>query len=184
MDRARAPWRTLVTAGLALSCVTANGAAVPTEQEVKVAFLYHFTRFVEWPADAKSGETRFVVAVLASDEFAALAERTLSGKSANDLPLSVRRIAGPAEASKARILFVGATETKRLPEILQAVAGDSVLTIGESEGFAERGGMIGFRTVDNRVRFDINVEQASRSGLKISSEVLKLARVVRTKEQP
>jgi hypothetical protein len=160
------------------------GAAAPTEQEVKVAFLYQFARFVEWPPDARSDGDPFVIAVLASDEFWTLAERTLSGKRATDQPLSVRRISAPAEASTARILFVDATEASRLPAILQAVKGSSVLTIGDSAGFAERGGMIGFRTVENRVRFDINVEQASRSGLRISSEVLKLARVVRTREEP
>jgi hypothetical protein len=184
MDRARALGRAAATVGcLALPCdVLAEDRAMPTEQEVKVAFLYHFARFVEWPSNGSSTGTPFVVAVLASDEYWALAERTLAGKTASDRPLSLLRVSEPSAASKARILFVGATDANRLPEILRVIEGGSVLTIGDSEGFAERGGMIGFRMVDNRVRFDINVEQATRSGLRISSEVLKLARLVRTRE--
>jgi hypothetical protein len=183
MDLARRSGRAFASlAFLALSSgEPPAAAAIATEQEVKVAFLYQFTRFVTWPSEASTGQTQFEVAVFASDDFWLLAERTLAGKSASDLPLSLRRISEPVEASKARILFVGATEARRLPEILKSLGGSSVLTVGDAEEFAERGGMIGFRTVDNRVRFDINVEQANRSGLRISSEVLKLARVVRTR---
>jgi hypothetical protein len=184
LDRVGALRPAVLTAGcLALPCVgLAADRAMPTEQEVKVAFLYHFARFVEWPAHGASSGTEFEVAVLASDEYWAVAKRTLAGKTAGALPLALRRISEPSAASKARILFVGAADANNLPEILRAIDGNSVLTIGDSEGFAERGGMIGFRIVDNRVRFDINLEQATRSGLKISSEVLKLARLVRTRE--
>ncbi len=172
---------------LSLACLASVGlsraeSAAPTEQEVKAAFLYQFTRFVEWPSAERSNGPEFVVAVLDADQFYGVAERTLAGKSARDLPVSVRRITGVGEAQSARILFVGVKDARLLPGILKAVEGSHVLTVGEAAGFAEHGGMIGFRTVDNRVRFDINVEQANRSGLKISSEVLKLARLVRTRE--
>jgi hypothetical protein len=169
---------------LAAPCAWLGAAQTPaTEQEVKAAFLYHFTRFVDWPGQAPQGRGEFVVAVLGADQFYAVADRVLSGKSAQDLPVSVRRVTGPGEAVRARILFVGAGEASRLPEILGAVEGSGVLTVGDFAGFAEEGGIIGFRTVDNRVRFDVNVEQARRSGLKIGSEVLKLARVVRTRSE-
>jgi hypothetical protein len=148
---------------------------------VKAAFLYHFTQFVEWPAAREASAGRFVVAVLGADRFFEVAERTLAGKSSRDLTFAVRRVRRPAEAEDARIVFVGASEAGRVDEILRAVPETGVLTVSDMEEFAEHGGMIGFRTVNHRVRFDINLEAANRSGLKISSEVLKLARLVRGK---
>jgi hypothetical protein len=155
----------------------ALAATPPTEAEVKAAFLYHFTQYVEWPKDTP-GDKTFLIAVLGDDEFLSVAERTLLGKSAARLPLRVRGIREPAEAPPARILFIGAGETRRLEQVLQAVEGAGVLTVGDAPGFAEQGGMIGFRVVDNRVRFDINTARAARAGFRISSQVLKLARLV------
>jgi hypothetical protein len=171
-----------VAAVLGLACFgsPAHGAA-PTELQVKAAFLYHFTQYVDWPGEEDAREAPFVVAVLRADPFWEVAERTLSGKSAHDRQFSVVRIAEPAQGAKARVVFVGETEPARLASILRSYEGSRVLTVGDAEGFAERGGMIGFRTEESRVRFDINLERASQSGLRISSQVLKLARVVRTR---
>lgn len=159
---------------------TASSQSPPSEQEVKAAYLYHFTRFVEWPSQS-APEDAFEVAVLGADQFGQVVERTLVGKTIGDRPLSVRRISRADEAPHAAILFIG-SEDGQLPGILQALAGRSVLTVGDASGFAERGGIIGFTVAAQRVRFDINVEQANRSGLRISSEMLKLARVVKTRE--
>jgi hypothetical protein len=75
-------------------------------------------------------------------------------------------------------VFVSASERGRLPEILSALGSKSVLTVSEVEEFAARGGVINFVLVDNRVRFEINPGAAKRSGLKISSELLRLGRIV------
>jgi len=180
--------RAVLVAALVWTTATRTGQAAEqpgvSEQEVKAAYLFHFTRFVEWPARAGADDAEFVVAVLGASQFGEMVERTLAGKTAQDRPLSVRRISQPGEAARAGILFVGSLEARRMPEILEAVQGRSVLTVSDAPGFAEQGGIIGFRVVDKRVRFDVNVEQASRAGLKISSEMLKLARIVRTRPGP
>jgi hypothetical protein len=108
----------------------------------------------------------------------------LAGKSAHNRPLQVVGISEPAEGALARILFVGETDSGGLKAALRSLEGRRVLTMGDAPGFAERGGMVGFRIVGERVRFDINLEQANRCGFRISSEVLKLARVVQTREEP
>ncbi|MGH7821749.1 MAG: YfiR family protein, partial [Candidatus Binatia bacterium] len=75
-------------------------------------------------------------------------------------------------------LFVSASEDRWVPEILSELESDSVLTVGDREGFADRGGMINFRLSENRIRLDINVEATRRAGLRVSSQLLKLARIV------
>jgi hypothetical protein len=167
-------------------CVAASAPAVAqqaTDQEVKAAFLFQFTRFVEWPLPVNP-PAEFVVAILGADQFSEVAARLLQGKTAADLPVAVRRIAAVGEAGGARILFVGSAESAHVPEILKGVEGAAVLTVSDSRAFAERGGMIGFRTEGQRVRFDINVVEAQRSGLRISSDVLRLARLVETRSVP
>ena len=150
----------------------------PTEHEVKAAFLYNFARFVEWPPSAGAANQPFIVAVLGDDPFGATLDRTLAGKTLEARPIVVRRLASLDEAVRVHILFVGTSDRAQVARVVRTLSGTHVLTVGEMPGFAELGGMIGFRTERRRVRFDINVAQASRAGLKISSQLLKLARIV------
>lgn len=175
-------WQALLCAMIWCAARTAaQDDGAPTEHDVKAAFLYHFTRFVEWPPDTPDDRRRFVVAVLGAEPFGKAVERTLAGKTAGDAPLEVRQISRIEEAEGAKVLFIGASESKHLTQILDALDGRGVLTIGDGSEFAERGGIIGFRTVENKVRLDINLDQATRCGLRISSELLKLARLVRAR---
>lgn len=132
---------------------------------------------MEWPPGSPAGPT-WVVGILGDGEFGDVLERTLEGKTARDRSFMARRLKDTAQASQVHILYIGASEVPRLPGILKAVEGTSVLTVSDIDGFAERGGMIGFRMDGKKVRFDISPQQASRSGLRISSQLLTLARVV------
>jgi uncharacterized protein DUF4154 len=152
----------------------------PTEYEVKAAFLLNFARFVEWPPE--KGQGPFVVAVLGEDPFGPALDRTFEGNGVGGRPSEVRRLPRLEDASRTQILFIGKSEERRLPAILAALRGTHVLTVSDIPGFAERGGMIGLRLEERRVRFDINPEPAAESGLKLSSQLLKLARIVSTKD--
>jgi hypothetical protein len=166
---------------------TAPAAALapglPTEYEVKAAYLYNFAKFVEWPADAfKDGSAPFVIAVVGRDPFGAALDQILAGKSVNGHPVVVLRVADPGQARGAHIVYVGLPEGAALTPALRRVSGDGVLTVGDGAAFARDGGIIGFRTQDRRVRFDINAQRAERAGLKLSSQLLKLARIVGEQE--
>ena len=152
----------------------------PHEYEVKAAFLYHFAHLVAWPAPSASGEP-FVIAVVGPDPFGKALDDVLAGRSVRGQPVRIQRFAGSAPIDGARIhmLFVGRDGDKYLRRALSAVAGQPVLTVGESQRFAQSGGMIRFRvTAEGRVAFDINLKRAEQSGLRLSSQLLKLARIV------
>jgi hypothetical protein len=161
-----------------------SGAAAPTpgEYEVKAAFLYNFARFVEWPTQAVAGRP-FVIAVYGDDPFGPLLDQTLSGQRVQDQPLELRRIRRVDDAAGVHILFVSASEVDHLPDLFKALEGASVLTVGETDGFAARGGMIGFVVQGKRVRFDVNRAHAARAGLRLSSQLLQVARAVDGKER-
>ncbi len=149
--------------------------SAPTEYEVKAAFLCSFAEFVEWPAAPPGPIT---IGVLGSDPFGALLEETVRSRAIQTKSLEVRRLSRVEDALKCQIVYVSASEKGNLAAILKELAGSSVLTVSDIVGFAERGGMIGFVLEEKRVRFQINVAAAERSGLHISSRLLRLARIV------
>jgi hypothetical protein len=145
-----------------------------TEYAVKAAFLYNFSRFVTWPVPP--GQP-FVVGVLGENPFGDALE-SIAGKPVGGDRLAVRLLQSAEEIGACRILFVAASEERRLPEILRRTALLPVLTVSDMERFAQRGGIIGLRTVDNRIRLEINAAAAQRAGLAISSQLLRLATLV------
>jgi hypothetical protein len=121
-----------------------------------------------------------VFGVMGKESFAAVLEQTVGGKTVNNRPLVVRRISNPHEVQGCHILFIGLSEKWTLEEILRAVGNARVLTVSETHAFVHRGGMVNFVMEEGKVRFEINVDAVGRSGLQISSKLLRLARVVRT----
>jgi hypothetical protein len=172
---------------LAVALVLAATAAVraqsdappPTEYEVKAAFLYNFARFVEWPAEAfRDAHAPFVIAVLGRDPFGRALDQTVAGKSVLGRRIEVRRADRLDGVRGAHIVFVSASERGHLSTILRAMNAPGVLVVGETDGFAQRGGAINFVLHGNKVRFEINPARAEQSRLRISSQLLKLATLV------
>lgn len=165
---------------LALLLAALNGHAQgtqPTEYQLKAAFLYHFAQLVTWPSDAFADTSSpMVIAVLGENPFGKQLEESVRGKSVNGHPLAVKEVETLAEATNTcHILFISSSERKRLPEILAALHGKSVLTVGETDHFTETGGMINFILDVTKIRFQINDAAAKAAGLKISSKLLSLA---------
>lgn len=173
------PWASLALVVSLLRAVSpvAGEAPRPTEYEVKAAFLYNFAKFVKWPEDGSLGPT-FVIAVLGEDPFGEVLDRTFSGKTIQGRKTEVRRMRALTAPSDVQIVFIGSSERPHLAQILKTLEGGSALTVGEMEGFTERGGMIAFRLRSDVVNFDINLDQVERARLKMSSQLIRLARNV------
>jgi len=149
----------------------------PAEYEVKAAFLYNFAKFVQWPPEAFPSPTAPITICVISDErFQSILGQTLIGKTAQDRPLVVRRLQSPPQdLRQCHIVFVSSAERGTIGDLLTGAKESSVLTVGETDGFAQRGGMVNFVILDNRVRFEINHQSARSSGLRISARLLQLA---------
>ncbi|HEY3330733.1 MAG TPA: YfiR family protein [Capsulimonadaceae bacterium] len=172
---------TMAAIGLAmivLSHVCALAGPAP-EYQVKAAFLYNFAKFATFPPQALPADTAtFTIAVLGDDPFGTTLDQTVQGKTIADRKIVVRRIDSADEAKHCQLLFVCASHKKEYASILSRLKGQNILTVGESEGFATKGGMINFYVEDNRVRFEINPKAADRAGIQISSQLLRLGRTV------
>jgi hypothetical protein len=158
----------------------------PSEYEVKAAFLYNFTKFVEWPPSAfAEGNGALRLCVLGDDPFgrglnAALGE----GEVVEGRRLTVVRAETLARAGGCQVLFVSRSERERLPQILAPLKSSPVLTVGDSKGFLDQGGIVNFILEGSKVRFEINPAAAEQAGIRISSKLLRLARIAGQKPGP
>ncbi|HET7623858.1 MAG TPA: YfiR family protein [Verrucomicrobiae bacterium] len=155
--------------------------SVPSEYQIKAAFLFNFARFVEWPpAVFPSSNSDFVIGVFGQNPFDGDLEKAVHGKSINGHPFVVKHFTSTAELKNCQILFIGGSERKRFGEILGAVKGAPVLLVSDDKTsqFIESGGIINFIIEDQKVHFEINNAAARKANLKISSKLLTLAKRV------
>ncbi len=154
--------------------------AIQREYEIKAAYLYNFINYIDWPPDAlpAAGGT-ITIGILGENPFGT-ALNPLNGKQAKGRTLVVKQITDAKELDQCQIVFISSSEKHRVPELLNQLKNSRVLTISETDGFAERGGIINFISERNKVRFEINPDAARALGLTISSDLLKLAKLVKS----
>ncbi len=153
------------------------------EYQIKAAFLLNFATFVSWLPEAfPDSEAPFVIGVLGDDPFGAILDQVVEGERILDREAVVERYADVEEVDGCHILFISSSEGDDLDRIFAVLAGRSILTVGETPGFADQSGVIRFVLVDNRLRFQINPAAAEAAGLTISSKLLQLADIVRPTE--
>jgi hypothetical protein len=173
---------------LCLVLCSVTGAATAqsaSEYQVKAAFLFNFAKFVEWPADAFSAaDAPLQVCVLGQDPFGGDFEQMIEDKMVNGHRLEIAHPEGVPQARACQVLFIASSERQKVREILRALTGVSVLTVGDMPGFAQMGGVINFVLDANRVRFEINVKAAERGRLKLSARLLTVAKLIVTEEEP
>ena len=182
-ERRRGGWQGAFPALLLLCALTGAGcwpsaaAALPagSEYQVKAAFLYNFLKFVDWPADGAGPPATICLGILGRDPFGDALE-AVKGNSAKGRKVVVLHFRSLEEVRGCDLLFVCASEKRHLPEILKLARNGHTLTVGDQEGFCQAGGMINLVTLEKRIGFEVNVAAANRAKLRLSSQLLKLAR--------
>jgi len=149
------------------------------EYPVKLAFLYNFTKFVEWPPGAyRDPGAPLMICIVGHDPFSQDLEGELRTRSVGDRPVDIRSLKPNDNLSACQIVFVPVTEKDRADRILKGLKGASALTVGETPGFAALGGIVNLTVEGNKVHFEVNLLAAERAGLKISSKLLGIAKIV------
>ncbi|HSN19872.1 MAG TPA: YfiR family protein [Usitatibacter sp.] len=170
-------WLAALLLATASSFAQAQAAEAVSESSVKAAFLYKFAGYVEWPrTDFHGPEAPFVIGVMRDDAVAAELQKLVPGRSVNGHPVVVRRMK-PGEALRdLHILLIGGDDPDRAA--IRSAQQQGVLVVTESPLGLAAGGAINFMVVDERVGFEVSVEAAQRSGHRISSRLLAVARRV------
>ena len=161
----------------ALGVLWGAGAATadpPSEAALKAAFVYNFAKFVEWPANTAATDA-LTVCVAGTRPELATSLAGLAGKSAQGRALAVKNNVLAADLDSCQVLYLG-SDARALAGQARGRAG--LLTVSDVPGFAQSGGMIGLFSEGERIRFEINPRSAEAAGLKVSSQLIKLAKVV------
>jgi hypothetical protein len=185
-------WKTLMLRGcgrLFVASMVAAAALAPcisaayAEEElpefaVKTAFIYNFLKFTQWPnATFSKPDAPIVVCTMGTDAFGS-ALNVLNAKRIDTHPVVLEREVAAGALGKCNVVVVGGQNASQMFPAIAPYKTHPVLTIGDSADFAGAGGMIGLVNIDRQIRFQINVAAVHRSGLSVSSQLLKIAIVV------
>jgi hypothetical protein len=163
-----------------LASTAAHGAQFSVEA-VKAAYLFRFAQYVEWPA--APAEQTFVFAVSGAEDVAVHLERLLAGMTVHGRPATVRRVARAQDLDGVHVLYVGATAFARTRALRASAIRRPILIVTENEQGLDGGGVINFIELDRNLRFEISLNAADRSGLRINSELLSVAARVERRPQ-
>jgi hypothetical protein len=147
-----------------------------SEYQVKAAFLFNFTKFLEWPPEAmgEPGEP-FVIGVVGPDPFGSYLDDIIADEKMMAHPMIVKRYTGPEEIERCHILFINVPG--KTTEVLNALKGKSILTVSDDNNFSRNGGVIRFYTQNETIHLEINIRAAKDANLNVSSKLLRIAKI-------
>jgi len=162
-----------------LFCCAAAQVQHADEDQVKAAYLYNFAKFVDWPATSFSGaDDPMLVCSIGDERLAEILQQTVRGKQARGRPIEARQVSSEGQFKPCHILLIAFRDSEHISQILRSVQSANVLTVGQSDEFTRLGGMINLVRNDNSLELEINLKAAEAAGLKISSRLLAVSRVV------
>ncbi|GJL54753.1 MAG: hypothetical protein NPIRA02_18850 [Nitrospirales bacterium] len=162
------------------SVVFSGGAFAdsPREYQVKAAFLYHFVQFTEWPEHVFTGpDMRIRICVYGDDPFAEYLVGTFMGKMLHARRFRIQPRVSASTSHSCHVIFLNREIDATRPDVRRALQRSQALTVGEADDFLEQGGMIQFYRVEKNIRFAINPNALKRKQIRLSSKLLRLARV-------
>lgn len=169
-----------VIAMIPYSALATNDESSGSIDDIKAVFVYKFTAYVTWPDD---GSKPFTIAVLGDNSMLAPLKAIAEKKTVDTRRLVIRECKKIDEIAGSQILLISDSMDGRLDAILKKAEAEKMLTIGSDPGLAKKGTAIDFFVSDNRVGFEMNLSAVKRSGLSVSSQLVKLATLVEEEEQ-
>jgi hypothetical protein len=149
------------------------------EYKLKAAYLLNFLEFIEFPANAfKTPVSPVVITILGKDPFGKIIDEIVSGEKIRNHPIVVKRIQTLNNLDNCHVLFISSSEKDNIYSILRKTKDSPVLTISDVEGFGKLGLGINFYLESSKIRFEINLTPLLESDIKVSSKLLRLAKVI------
>lgn len=149
------------------------------EYRIKAAFLYNFTKFVKWPEKAfANAASPIKICILGDSPFGTSLE-AIENKTAGGRKFVIFEAKSVDDIDDCHVLFISNGSEKEFFNSIEHIQQKNILTVGDKQGLARKGSVINFIVVNNKVQFEINTKSAERANLKISSQLLKIARIVK-----
>jgi YfiR/HmsC-like len=175
-------WRRALLAALLPLAIglapSALGQAAVSETELKAALVFNFARYTEWPDKAfASRDAPLVLCLIGRDHFGG-AFTALDGRKLQGRPVKVRSGITVDESRGCHVVYIADVPERQMLSTVRSFVGQPVLTVSDAEGFIDGGGAIGIVPGENRLQFEVNRAALDQAQLKVSSQLLKLARAV------
>lgn len=156
-----------------------EGESKVPEYAVKAALLYKFFRFLTWPEDPSSDEaTGFAIGLLGKDPFGSTLDDTVAGKTVQNRAIEIVRSEKLEDLLECPVIFICSSESAQLDAILKDTRNSAILTVGDTEGFAEKGVMMNLVLRDKKVKFQVNYAAMREAGIDVDAQLLRLAELV------
>ncbi|VAW88319.1 hypothetical protein MNBD_GAMMA16-674 [hydrothermal vent metagenome] len=168
---------------LALWASVSCAGVTTAEMKIKVVFLFNFAKFVEWPDSRFTNDNSSVHICLTGNDSEFTIARQLEGKMAKGRIVSLEFVGSKTDLGHCHILFITQVKKKEIVSYVSATQEQSILTVGQSPYFSDVGGVINLVNIGNKIRFEVNLTEAKKKSLNISSKLLRLARNVRFEER-
>jgi len=136
-------------------------------------FIYNFCRLIEWPQAEKQGD--FVIGVLGNSEIYGSLEKYMTGKKVGVQPITIQKFSDPEDISKCHILFISYGKSAKISDIQSKISNQPCLLIGEKQDLIDEGAAINFVIVENKLKFQLNADNAEKQNLKVSQNLVNMA---------
>jgi hypothetical protein len=154
-----------------------------SEYQVKALYLYYFAKFVDWPSDAFATKSSpIVIGIIGDDSFGNLVEEVTKNKTIQERPVMVRRLKWSDNLRSCHMLFVDIYERKGLVQFSDVFQSSPILTVTEMEEAFQNKGIMNLFVESGKVQFEINLAAAEKARLRISSKLLRMAKVTTEKK--
>lgn len=153
-----------------------NQANPTKEENLKAAFIYNFTKYIIWSDDYTS--QTFNISIIGESNILFSLNEIAESRKVGEKEIIVNKIKDINNLSQSHIIFISSSERDRLSDILNKINEKNILTISHSDGFAKMGVAINFFISNGKVRFELNQKVIERAGLKVSSQLQRLAVIV------
>lgn len=159
-----------------------GSGTINREYQIKAAFLYNFGRYVQWPPEAfRDARAPFVIGFVGPSPVIPESQRIAKAKKIQERPIQIRQFSDAKEVEGCHILFLPVVvEPETRAEVIRRVSGSHLLLVGESSDFLDQGGVMNLVVEQNRVRVHVAEKAAQREKLTISSQLLRIATVVKS----
>lgn len=159
-----------------IACSYANGQAYNQEASLKAAFIYNFTKYIEWET-TDTDQNNFVIGIIGSSAVDEPLGQIANKNTVRSRKIIVRHFSSPEEIEYCNILFIPKKNPFTLQSVLSKV-NKGTLTISEESGFAKQGTAFNFVLVNDKLKFEANLKALYSANLKASSQLLKLAIII------
>ncbi len=166
---------------LLFSAVFLSAQISNREYQIKAAFVFNFTQFVEWPATSFfNAQSPAVIGILGPDPFGNYLQDLITGEKMKQHPLVIKHFSNVEEVHNCHILYINSSDKKVIENIIEKLKGKNILTISDANRFSKLGGMVRLYTKNDKVNIEINLEAAKEEDLVVSSKLLKFSQIVTT----